>query len=81
MELPDHVERMREEYIVGGDNDKSIEVRWKGRLRKGRFEEGTGSFEKARWEILETETRSGLHAKRRTIEPVVIFTMRRKGKS
>lgn len=80
MELPDHIERMRGEYTVGGNGDKGVQVRWKGRLREEGFREGVESFEKAGWEILETKTRSGLDTKGRTVEPVIDFIMRRKEK-
>jgi hypothetical protein len=77
LELPDHVERMRLKFVGGENSERSVEVRWRGRLRERLFSRYKGSFGEAGWDLLETDLRSGPIIGTAVLHQDVVFTMRR----
>lgn len=77
LELPDHIERMRLKFVSEENSGRSVEVRWRGRLRERLFSRYEGSFGEAGWDLVETDLRSGPIIGTAVLHQDVVFTMRR----
>lgn len=78
LELPDHVERMRQKFATGRNGERSTEVRWKGRVREKLFGQYKGRLGEVGWDLLDTEPGPGPVYRGAVLYHDVIFTMRTK---
>lgn len=72
LDIPDHVERMRQKFMGTKGKSRDIEIRWKGKTNEAYFKVNKSDLEKYGWDLLETTLVPGLGIPRFAHSPPVV---------